>query len=318
MKLLLVSVLFALVCVACPFSFSDFTSSLKRAADSPYGQAAYNPLKFVADSTYQKVFDTASSHANETPYGQAAYNPLKFTVDNAHTAVDFIRKNIRRVPSGGARVRKARIPESAPTKNPVGTTAPTRYWKAVASPTTPTRHRKVVASPTTPSPTTPSPTTPSPTSPSPTTPSPSTPSPTTPSPTTASPTTPSPTTPSPTTASPSTSSPTTASPSTASPTTASPTVVPSCFNYGVPLNNVTCFCTIARGNCESIAVFNPIEHNLNPAIYSSLENSTTNENETSLTGQSNSDCDSASVNSETTAAGALCALGCICTKSTLF
>ena len=91
-------------------------------------------------------------------------------------------------------------------------------------------------------------------------------------------------------------------------------VVPPCLNRVFPWDKVGCSCTLVDNKCNSTATFNPLQYQLNQNVAQYFVNFT--DGLSALTGQSASKCNSASMSSETTIEGALCALGCICALST--
>ena len=129
--------------------------------------------------------------------------------------------------------------------------------------------------------------------------------------TTSTPTTPSTTTVLPTIPSAMTANPTTATPVTQAATTAAPITPHLCSNNAIPLDGVTCFCSVESGACISTAFFDPRAQGLNAFLYPQINYS--DSGYPSLSGSTNGvTCYNVTVSSEITVGGALCSLGCSC------
>ena len=93
---------------------------------------------------------------------------------------------------------------------------------------------------------------------------------------------------------------------------------PTCSNHGTLLDKVICSCAWVDNisQCNSTAAFDPRKYQLNQNIDSKLVYSPGADYPT-LTEQVNINCDgSTPVKDQTSVAGVLCALGCICIPST--
>ena len=90
---------------------------------------------------------------------------------------------------------------------------------------------------------------------------------------------------------------------------------PNCSNHGTLLDKVACSCFPVDNKCNSTATFDKRAQGLNQNLDSYLGGTDTGLS--TLTGQVNINCNGiTSVTDQTTIEGALCALGCICAKST--